>query len=206
MKKHEVMQLHLFLRALGDESRLRIYRLLGRGEISVGELAEAMELREPTVSHHLNKLREAGLVTLRAEGNLRFYRQSRPDLERFRKLLARIEEPDEEYEPIEDDQSWIDALGWPPEHAQVLRDYTFQGRLKRLPVRKQKPLKVILYWLTGMFEFGRDYSEAEVNEVIRSVYEKDYVSLRRDLISYGCLLRDASGRRYHRAEDLSLLA
>ena len=53
------------LKALADESRLNLIRLLFENERSVGDLAQLIELAEPTVSHHLARLREAGLVSLR---------------------------------------------------------------------------------------------------------------------------------------------
>jgi len=59
-----------FFRALADESRLKIVGLLANGERGVDELADALKLRAPTVSHHLAKLREAGLVRMRAEGTV----------------------------------------------------------------------------------------------------------------------------------------
>jgi DNA-binding transcriptional ArsR family regulator len=60
------------LKALADDSRLALLRLLNEGERTVGDLARQVDLGEPTVSHHLSRLREAGLVTLRMAGNQRF--------------------------------------------------------------------------------------------------------------------------------------
>lgn len=48
-------------------------RLLAQGERSVDELVEALEVRQPTVSHHLAKLRALGLVKLRKEGQVHYY-------------------------------------------------------------------------------------------------------------------------------------
>src|SRR6266508_2787465 len=52
-----------FLKALAHESRLKLLGLLAGQERSVGELAELLGLKEPTVSHHLAKLQELDLVT-----------------------------------------------------------------------------------------------------------------------------------------------
>ena len=57
-----------FFRALGDEERLRLVMLLGRGERSVGELAEMVGDALPTVSQRLKTLRYAGLVRSRRAG------------------------------------------------------------------------------------------------------------------------------------------
>ena len=54
-----------FFKAMADESCLRIIGLLAQGERSVQQLAQALELREPTVSHHLAVLKAQGLVTVR---------------------------------------------------------------------------------------------------------------------------------------------
>ena len=62
-----------FFKALADESRLRIVGLLAEREHSVQELARALDLKEPTVSHHLPILKATGLVTARAEGTTRWH-------------------------------------------------------------------------------------------------------------------------------------
>ncbi len=51
------------------------------GEISVSEIVAALELSQPTVSKHLKVLREAGLVTVREEGQHRYYRLDSAPLE-----------------------------------------------------------------------------------------------------------------------------
>jgi len=60
-------------RALGDESRLRILRLLAERDRYLTELATEMDLSKPTISHHLAQLRSAGLVTMTEQGNLTYY-------------------------------------------------------------------------------------------------------------------------------------
>ena len=80
------------LKALADESRLALLRLLNQGERTVGDLAHQVGLGEPTVSHHLARLRQAGLVTLRMAGNHRFYRVNDSGLARFKQLAADLVE------------------------------------------------------------------------------------------------------------------
>jgi len=60
-------------KALGDESRLRILRLLASGDLYLTEIAGRMGLSKPTVSHHLAQLRAAGLVTITDAGALTYY-------------------------------------------------------------------------------------------------------------------------------------
>jgi DNA-binding transcriptional ArsR family regulator len=61
------------LRALGDESRLRIVRLLGRSALSVNEISEKLEVSQYNASKHLRILREAGLLECHKRGRLRLY-------------------------------------------------------------------------------------------------------------------------------------
>lgn len=190
----------MMLKALADESRLQIVFLLSEGEISVGSLAEKVELGEPTVSHHLARLREAGLVTLRAAGNQRYYSLNPSGLKLFKRLAENVENirPLPPFE-VCNDPTWISELGWNEEDQKILREHTCNGRLTRLP-KGPKKTDVVLRWLATLFQPEKHYSEAEVNEVIKAVYAEDYVSLRRDLVDFGYLRRERSGGHYWLAE------
>ncbi len=59
--------------ALGDSSRIQIVWALSHGELSVGTLAEILEMSQPAVSHHLRTLRNLRLVRVRREGRASFY-------------------------------------------------------------------------------------------------------------------------------------
>ena len=65
-----VVRLH---RALGDETRLRILKLLSGNDLYMTEIAQQLELSKPTISHHLALLRAAGLVTIVDEGSVTYY-------------------------------------------------------------------------------------------------------------------------------------
>ena len=65
--------LHIF-RAVGEETRLRIMLLLGRGEMTVSELTQILGQSQPRVSRHLKILADAGLVERHREGSWIFYR------------------------------------------------------------------------------------------------------------------------------------
>jgi predicted transcriptional regulator len=183
------------LKALADESRLKLLRLLHEREHTVGELAERVELTEPTVSHHLARLREAGLVRLRMAGNQRFYRINEVGLAEFKQLVADIEQMPPPAEAETADDSWIEALGWEAADRQVLREHISNGRLTRLPT-KQKKLIVILRWLATLFEPDKLYTEPEVNTILKTAYEEDFVGLRRDLVDFGYLRRERGGGKY----------
>ena len=76
-----------FFKAMAHESRLRIVGLLAERERSVQELAVALDLKEPTVSHHLAILKAQGLVTARAEGTTRWHSLDRDALEGLSKRI-----------------------------------------------------------------------------------------------------------------------
>lgn len=74
-------------KTLGDESRCTMLMALGKSsELCVCDLSEITNLSMPTVSHHLRKLREQGLVRARREGKLMFYRLVDEDT----RLLLRV--------------------------------------------------------------------------------------------------------------------
>ena len=60
--------------ALADPTRREVFERLGRGPRAVGELAAGLPVSRPAVSQHLKVLKEAGLVSDRAEGTRRLYR------------------------------------------------------------------------------------------------------------------------------------
>lgn len=72
------------LKALADPTRLRILSLLSRheGEVCVFEMVESFTLEQPTISHHLRILRDAGLVDYRKKGLWAYYYVRREALTR----------------------------------------------------------------------------------------------------------------------------
>src|SRR3954451_12034119 len=65
-----VLRLH---RALGDETRLRILKLLSARDLYLTEIAQQLDLSKPTIKHHLAILRSAGLVTIVEAGSVIYY-------------------------------------------------------------------------------------------------------------------------------------
>jgi DNA-binding transcriptional ArsR family regulator len=76
--------------ALADPTRRRIIESLARAETSFGDLADRFEISRPAVSQHLKVLREAGVVTARAEAQKRIYRLSDNSLEELENWLERV--------------------------------------------------------------------------------------------------------------------
>ncbi len=61
------------LKALGDPKRLRMAQVIAAaGELSCGQVAERFDLSQPTISHHLRQLVDAGVLTVREAGQHRF--------------------------------------------------------------------------------------------------------------------------------------
>jgi hypothetical protein len=186
-----------FFRALADESRLKIVGLLANGERSVDALADALHLKAPTVSHHLAKLRAAGLVRMRAEGTVHRYSL---DMTILRQMSREMLTPERITSLADDEQG--DA--W---DRKVLRQ-SFEGeRLKQIPTSRKKR-DVILNWLASRFEMGTRYPEAEVNAIIKRHHE-DSATLRRELIDGGWMERESGvywlvdgDRPPHGGEDL----
>lgn len=86
-------QLHPLLQRLGalnDPVRLRILRLLEREELSVGELARALQLPQSTVSRHLKLLHDGGWAMKRSEGTASLYRLAEPSLSDASRELWKI--------------------------------------------------------------------------------------------------------------------
>jgi DNA-binding transcriptional ArsR family regulator len=60
-------------KAIADPTRREILRLLRRGEMTAGDLAQRFDMTKPTMSHHFAVLKEADLVTSRREGQQIWY-------------------------------------------------------------------------------------------------------------------------------------
>src|SRR5215472_16876182 len=82
--------------ALADPSRRQVFERLRAGPLPVGDIARGMPVSRPAVSQHLKVLKEAGLVTDRADGTRRIYAIDPQGLAALRSWL---------------DQFWDDVLG-----------------------------------------------------------------------------------------------
>jgi DNA-binding transcriptional ArsR family regulator len=172
-----------FFKAMADKSRLAIVGLLASREHSVQELAATLDLKEPTVSHHLAVLKRLGLVTARAEGTTRWHALDRGALER---LSRRVLQPS------------VLAASTPPDSGpaggpsdadrKVLQGFVdANGALKQIPASRKKR-GAVLRWLMRDFADSRRYSEAEVNAAIQA-HHWDSATLRRELIGHKMLAR-----------------
>ncbi|MDG6988094.1 MAG: helix-turn-helix transcriptional regulator [Nitrososphaerota archaeon] len=75
--------------AMGESSRMKILLLLSKGEMCVCELESALEMPQPTVSHNLGVLEQAGLLKRSKKGRWAFYEATdSPALELLRNLTS----------------------------------------------------------------------------------------------------------------------
>jgi biotin operon repressor len=176
-----------FFKALSDENRLKIAGLLAREPYSGEALAELLDLKPATVSHHLARLAEAGLVSSSMQGHSKLYRLRLDAVHAMaNQLLA------EETLPQVAEDVAAEAYD-----RKVLKDFVLpDGTLKEIPAQ-QKKLKVILRHLAAQFEPGREYTEKQVNYII-SRFHPDTASLRRAMISYKLMAR--GGGKYWRVQ------
>ncbi len=173
-------ELLAFFKALSDANRLKIIGLLANQACSVEQLAAQLNISESTVSHHLARLSEMGLVSARAEGYFSIYKLETARLEELSKRILNRETL-AQIAPADVDGDAIDR--------KVLRDYTASdGRIPALPV-KEKKLLVILRHLIQSFEMERRYSEKEVNEIIQRTHD-DFASVRRYFIVFKMMARE----------------
>ncbi len=68
-------------KALSDSNRLRILEMLTGGELCACRLLEELDVRQPTLSHHMKILCKCGLVTSRREGQWSYYSIDQDKLE-----------------------------------------------------------------------------------------------------------------------------
>lgn len=83
-------------KSLSDETRLRILKLLERGELCVCDIVAALDLIQPKVSFHLAVLKEAGLIKDRRQGKWIHYRIDDSDMFKRFVLLSTLERISEE--------------------------------------------------------------------------------------------------------------
>jgi DNA-binding transcriptional ArsR family regulator len=167
-----------FCKAMADESRLKIVGLLSTAEHSVQQLASMLELKTPTVSHHLTILKELDLVTLRADGNFRWYRLNDEVLGRISRIVFSRESI----------AKLAVTAGARSSERKVLDTFVDAERLLEIPVSYKKRL-VILKWLAGFFEPDVSYTERQVNAILK-LRHHDCATLRREMIGCAILARD----------------
>jgi predicted transcriptional regulator len=175
----QIEELLDFFKAMADANRLKIVGILAQQPSTVEQLAAMLELQASTVSHHLARLTQVGLVSARADSYYNVYRLETDALEAMaQRMLAR------ETLPAVAADVDLDAFD-----RKVLRDFTGpDGRLKSLPAQRKK-LEAVLRYAVQRFEFDARYNERQVNEILAELHE-DTAAMRRGMIEAHLMERD----------------
>ncbi len=168
-------------KALAEPTRLQILGALAKRAHTGVELSDLLGVSPPTISHHLTRLREAGFVEMTPDAQRHHYSlnlQALRDAGMAAETVART-----------DDASGAGRASTHSDSGKVLRDFFDGRRLKQIPAQRKKRV-IVLQYLVGWFDPGRDYPEKEVNAILGEAHE-DAATLRRELVDYGFLTRDA---------------
>jgi hypothetical protein len=184
----ENTELVAIFKSLADASRLKIIGLLAQQPYTVEQLAAMLDLKASTISHHLSRLSEAGLVSARAEGYYSVYQLEKEALDRSMQRIFSSEQ-------IAAVTAGVDMDAF---ERKVVNDFsTPDGRLKTIPAQRKK-LEAILRHVVRVFEPGERYSEKQVNDMLAR-FHKDTATLRRELVGYGLMVREGGGGEYWRS-------
>jgi biotin operon repressor len=181
-------ELLLFFKALANANRLKIVGLLARRPYSGEELAALLGLKASTVSHHLSRLSQVGLVSARAEGYYSIFQLEESALQKTRLLFS--------HKDLVTVADGVDVDGY---DRKVIADFTRpDGSLKEIPAQRKK-LEAILRYVVRDFEPGNRYTEKQVNKIL-SRYHEDTPSLRRELVGAKLMARKRGGGEYWKLE------
>jgi DNA-binding HxlR family transcriptional regulator len=175
-------RLEALFKSLADPARLRILGLLAERPHAGHELAHRLALTPPTISHHMRRLLDTGLVAVTPQSQSRIY-SLQTDL--LRGLSQSAERPASGDEDDTDEQK-------------VLRAFFIGPRLTQIPASRKKRV-VVLRKLLKDFTPGVVYPEREVNDILRQAHA-DVATLRRELVDYGFMVRQ--GGEYCVADTL----
>jgi ArsR family transcriptional regulator, arsenate/arsenite/antimonite-responsive transcriptional repressor len=164
-------------KALGHPARLLMLNLIRQKPRHVEELAAILNLSAATVSHHLAKLAEAGLLASQKDQYYQVYSLAGDWLDKTLGEFALV--PQEGM----DRQVEQDAY-----RKKVLQTFFKRGRLVEIPAQLKKR-QIVLARIAEEFEPDRAYTEREVNQVLVEFHD-DVASLRRGMISDHLMSRE----------------
>lgn len=173
-------------KALGHPIRLLILSLIRLQPRHGEELAAILNLGQATISHHLTKLTDAGLLVATKDQYYRVYTLADNVLNRRLDDVVLVPQPD--LAP----QVELDAY-----RQKVLKTFFKHGRLTQLPAQVKKQ-HIVLARIAEEFEPERDYSEREINHLLLDFHD-DVAALRRGLIEFKLMTR--AGGIYRRTDD-----
>ena len=164
------------LKVVGHPARILILNLLKKKPRHGEELAAILRLNQATVSHHLSRLADAGLVVSERSQYYQTYSLTGRHFDKTLGDLVFLSQPGVSARVKEDAY-----------RAKVLKTFIRRGRLTHLPAQLKKR-QVILAELVKEFEPGRDYPEREVNRILVEFHD-DVATLRRELVGLGFMER-----------------
>lgn len=164
-------------KALGHPMRLLIMNLVLTKARHGEELAAILHLNPATVSHHLAKLTEAGLLEVRKDQYYQTYSLAQNVLQRTLDEVIRLPQPD------------LRAQVKPDAYREkVLRVFFKHGRLRQIPSQHKKQ-RIVLEHIAQEFEPDRDYDEREINHILVE-FNDDVAWLRRSLVEHKIMSRE----------------
>lgn len=177
-----------FFKALADETRLKMVALLASKSCSGDQLAELLSIKRATVSHHLSKLADAGLVSFISEGHRKFY-ALRLDTVRATAQQLQAKDPGLQLPENADTRRFYPNRAPYDEYdRKVVKDFFHSdGSLRQLPMQRKKFLAVLKHILQDI-EPGREYTEKEINALLKRRHP-DTASLRRGMIDFRLMER-----------------
>lgn len=168
-------------KCLADKSRLQILKSLAREDMFVERLAQRLGITAPTVSFHLKKLADAGVVTSYKSQYYMMYSLNREIFQTSILDILGQESDDAEIQARRDAQ-----------YRQKVIDSFFEyGKLKAIPTQRKKE-RIILEVIAQAFDYDRIYSEREVNIIIADFHD-DFCTIRKDMVAEKLLNRDTRG-------------
>jgi predicted transcriptional regulator len=176
----EVQESISIMKALADSSRLMILNSLFEKPQYVEEISKRINLAVSTVSFHLKKMEEAGLVS---KSKQQYYFIYEINKEIFNKTLEQFVKFDNIEKFAQEERI--------EEYKQKIIKTFFRGKkLFKLPSQNMKRW-IVLEVILNKFTREKDYSEQEVDEIIKSVYD-DYCTVRRYFIDEKVMLREGA--------------
>jgi len=174
-----------FVKAMSDADRLRIIGLLTQRRASHADIATKLNLPLREVVDHLAFLEHIGVVSQK-EDQYELNENKLATLARDNFAGGR--------------PSYVPAPDLDPASKKVLKAYlNADGSIKQIPNQPAK-LQVILNYLIQAFSPDTNYTEKEVNQILRRFHE-DTAGLRRDLVDAKMLDRESDGSRYWRVKE-----
>lgn len=92
-------------KALSDQTRRKILKLLHDGDLTAGEIADQFDMTKPSISHHLNLLKQADLISDRRQGQNIFYSLNTSVFEGIMGWFLEFTDKQPEENPEEADQA-----------------------------------------------------------------------------------------------------